>query len=97
MKASVFQTNRYYFTHEAVNDILIEYGLQKGPDLLRTALESIQKVARCQENPLFPAVLERHRWWMNKLLVGEAEDLVTYAHRSGSLAYRYLRKKRNGG
>ncbi|MDP3661716.1 MAG: hypothetical protein Q8R17_02615 [bacterium] len=97
MKAKVFEANRGYFTHEQVNDLLIEYGLQKGPDLLRDALESLKKVSRRREEvPPLPPELGKHQWWMEKLIVGEAEDLLTYAARAGSLAYRYLRKKRNG-
>ena len=89
----VFETNRPHFTSEKVNDILLTRGLQKGPDLLRQGFEALKKVARCEDR-LFPPQLEEDRWWMERLLVGEADDLLTYATEAASLAYRYLRKKR---
>lgn len=95
LNASVLKTNRPYFLFESVNNILISFGLHKSQKLLWLALCALEKGQR-SEDPPFPPELEEHQWWMEQLTVGEAEDALNYADRAASLAYRYLRKKRNG-
>jgi len=95
MNAKVFETNRPYFIHAQVNDILLQHGVQKGPNIIHTGLEALKKVIRCRDKQ-FPVELESERWWMVQLNNYEATDLLDYVRDATSLAYRYLRKKRNG-
>ena len=95
MTASVFKTNRSHFIYESTNEILLRSGLQKGPELVWKALCALKKVTRF-EDPPFPLELEDHRWWMEQLTGAEANSVISYSERAASLAYRYLRKKRNG-
>ena len=95
MNAKVFETNRPYFINAQANDLIMRYGVHKGPSIIHTGLEALKKVMRCRD-PLFPAELESERWWMEQLHNYEADDLCNYVRDAASLAYRYLRKKRNG-
>ncbi|GEM_PF-5721721 len=95
MEARVFETNRPYFINQQANDIIMKYGVQSGPIVVRKGLEALGRVRRCDDPP-FPPELESERWWMEQLGNYEAEDLLNYVRDAASLAYRYLRKKRNG-
>ncbi len=90
---SLFHTYRIAFIRERVNSIIVMYGVQKGPELINQALANLQKI-QWGRGEKFPAELDEDRWWMDQLLVGEAEDVRHYGCLASSLAYRYLRKKR---
>ena len=81
--------------HAQPNDIILQHGVQKGPKIIHTGLEALKKVMRCRD-PLFPPELESERLWMEQLGNYEANDLYDYVRDAASLAYRYLREKRNG-
>ena len=93
MSKEVFESNRPYFVMNSVNDVVITHGVQKGYWLLRQALSSLNKI-QGRDTDKFPPELDDCRWWMDRLLVGEAEELCQYCANASSLAYRYLRKKR---
>ena len=94
MKAQVFQSNRQLFTYTKVNNILVKHGVQKGRTLLLQAFSNLRKAGLIFPSK-FPEELIEEKVWMEKLLVGEATDLLAYAGYAASLTYRYLRKKKS--
>jgi hypothetical protein len=95
-KVRDFKANRPGFILETTNDIIVSFGVQKGPALLCAALKNLKKVPNFGTlKSVFPQELSNHRWWLEQLLVGEADELYGYIHHASSLAYRYLRKHKN--
>ena len=83
-----------YQEYSIVNDILLKHGIQQGNELLKQAFISLGKRGGGFGDEEFPVVLEKHREWFSKLMLGDVDLLLTYSERARSLADRYWRKKR---
>ena len=80
------------FRYRQVNNIVVQFGCQRGETLIRQAFIALKKISGPTTE--FPIQLEAHRQWMDECLVGTAKNLVEYAYHASSLAYRYIRKKK---
>jgi len=83
------------YIYDNVNNIIVSYGVQSGPEMLRRAfyaLGTLQYPGVVKVHT-FPARLECHREWLKRLHAYKAEEILLYCERATSLAYRYLRKK----
>lgn len=84
-----------YVDFGVVNNIIIAHGVQKAARLLRDAFEAEGKLSLpASPNSGYPPELESYRKWVSGVSTNEAYTLYCYAQAAGSVARRYLRKKR---
>ncbi len=84
-----------YVDFGVVNDIIIAHGIQKAVRLLRDAFEAEGNMSlSASPNSGYPPELKSYRKWVSGFSPNQAHTLYCYAQAAGSVAYRYLRKKR---